>query len=607
MSRSVARFYVERLGRVFHGVPRLVAFALASAMHAIGHALVALVAGAVALSMTQGMAHLSNVLGARPPSFDFSGAPIGDGLSADRALFLSAVGLAVVLVKGAAGAYAGFVQARVAGEVGSELRLELLDALLTVHRLHCPRHGDHGSSVGGTAQAVAALTERVREVEAGLEQGLLGGARAVAQLVPIAALLVVLSGRMALVAALVLAAFGWVLGRIRGGYRSATRRAGWEREELLEAADEAVRYADLWVTYGAEANVRRMVLRLGDAIAGSAARLQARAALLSGANEVLGAAALVVAIAATRRGWLGAAPDGKTLFLFALVFFLAYRPLREIAEARLSLARAQGAFEGLDEVIGGATSASSGSIEGGLPVAGASASDVSGALLRPASLERPAAPAPWPLAGLELRGLRLARGGGESLTLRVEAGSIVVLAGPTGIGKTTLLRTLLGLDRAAGGDVLFGGESLRDAPAGPSSRPFVWVPQDAPLLADSLAANVTLGAPAADARRTLDGLGAGHLVSALGDGRLGAGGRAVSGGERQWIALARAIATEQPVLLLDEPTSGLDAESQRRVLAAIARLRGKRTVLLVTHRPEPMAIADVVVRLDARGAIEKAA
>jgi ABC-type transport system involved in cytochrome bd biosynthesis fused ATPase/permease subunit len=59
--------------------------------------------------------------------------------------------------------------------------------------------------------------------------------------------------------------------------------------------------------------------------------------------------------------------------------------------------------------------------------------------------------------------------------------------------------------------------------------------------------------------------------------------------------------------LLDEPTSGLDPASQQRVLRAIARLRGKRTVLLVTHRPEPLEIADVVVRLDARGAIERAA
>jgi ABC-type transport system involved in cytochrome bd biosynthesis fused ATPase/permease subunit len=76
--------------------------------------------------------------------------------------------------------------------------------------------------------------------------------------------------------------------------------------------------------------------------------------------------------------------------------------------------------------------------------------------------------------------------------------------------------------------------------------------------------------------------------------------RPVSGGERQWIALARAIATDLPVLLLDEPTSALDAEAQGRALAAIARLRGKRTVILVTHRREPLAIADVVVPLAGR-------
>ena len=212
--------------------------------------------------------------------------------------------------------------------------------------------------------------------------------------------------------------------------------------------------------------------------------------------------------------------------------------------------------------------------------------------------------------------LRLARGAsasgdGAPLTLRIEAGTIAVLAGPTGVGKTTLLRTLLGLERAAGGDILFDGEPLGDAPAGPGARPFAWVPQDAPLVADTLAANVALGAPERRRRRgaiaALESMGAAHLVAALRTERLGAGGRVVSGGERQWIALARAIATRQPVLLLDEPTSGLDPASQQRVLRAIARLRGKRTVLIVTHRPEPLDIADVVVRLDARGAIERAA
>ncbi|MBV9947942.1 MAG: ATP-binding cassette domain-containing protein [Myxococcales bacterium] len=225
---------------------------------------------------------------------------------------------------------------------------------------------------------------------------------------------------------------------------------------------------------------------------------------------------------------------------------------------------------------------------------------------------------------LEIRDLRLARGACGPLRARVDPGSIVVIQGPTGVGKTTLLRTLLGLEPPRSGDVLFDGVSIVDAPPGPVARPFAWVPQDAPLLADTLGGNLTLGATAAaaaagaggaaevgrtaeDALRGLHAFGAGHLAGALAASRLGAGERAVSGGERQWIALARAIATCQPVLLLDEPTNGLDAESQRKVLEAIAALRGHRTVLLVTHRPEPLAVADRVLRLSRGTEREEAA
>jgi ABC-type multidrug transport system fused ATPase/permease subunit len=418
-----------------------------------------------------------------------------------------------------------------------------------------------------------ALTERVREVEVGLKQGLLGGGRAIAQLVPLAVVLVVLAPRLAAVAAMVLAVFGVALGRLRAGYQRATRREARERERLLEAADESVRHADLWVSYGAQGKARARVGALGGALARGAARLEARAAGMSGANEVLGAAALLLAIAASRAGWLGALASGDRLLAFAIAFFLAYRPLRELADARLTLARADGAFAELRAVIDDARRE------------------------QPAST--PDEPRDWTPGALEIRGLRLRRGTSEPLSLRAEAGSVVAIAGPTGAGKTTLLRTLLGLEQPAGGDVLYAGEPLGDAPAGPAARPFAWVPQEAPLLADTLHGNVQLGARDADPVEALAPLGAAHLVGELEGARLGAGGRSVSGGERQWISLARAIATRQPVLLLDEPTSGLDAQSQRRVLEAIAHLRGRRTVLIVTHRPEPLGIADVVVRLEA--------
>src|SRR6185312_6783060 len=310
-SQSVERFYVRKLRRVLGRRRRLVGFLAAAGVHAVGHAVVALVAGALALSLTGRFGSV--------PSGGLLGGGAGPAVgaadhAAHQAIFLSVVGLAVVLAKGVAGAYATYVQARVAGEVGGSLRLELLDSILAVHALHRPRQDDHGGAAHGAVvsraaaggvRAVSALTDRVRDIESGLEQGFLGGARAVAQIVPVGALLVFLSPKMALAAALVLAPFGWLLGRVRGGYRRATQRAAREREDLLAAADEAVRHADLWVTFGAAAKARETARRLGEAIALGSARLQARAAAASGANEVLGALALVLAVLASRAGWGG--------------------------------------------------------------------------------------------------------------------------------------------------------------------------------------------------------------------------------------------------------------------------------------------------------------
>ena len=545
---GVVRYYAAEVRRVLRTPAQIATLALASAMHAAGHALVALVAGSMAVAMARmwGMRGAGSIGPAGPV------APASDRSLGDQALVLAAVGLGVLALKAAAGVYATYVQGRVAGEVGGRLRLELLDALLSHHRLRRPGHGDQGEAPAlapaSPAGAASALTDR-------------------AQLVPLALVLVVLSPRMAAVAFVVLGVFGVLLGRSRRGFQRATSGEARERAQLLEAADEAVRHADLWVSYGAEAKARARVRQLGEALALGSARLRGRAAALSGANEVLGAAALLLAIA-----------DGPTLLAFAVAFFLAYRPLRELADARLALARADGAYRALRAVIG--------------PPAPRATDDPSA----DATIATDASPV-WTSGTLELRDLRLARGACRPLSLRVEAGSVVAIAGPTGIGKTTLLRTLLGLESAAGGDVVYDGRTLGEAPAGPLARPFAWVPQDAPLLADTLAENVAMGSRAIDPRHALDPLGASHLASALDGARLGSGGRAVSGGERQWIALARAIATRQPVLLLDEPTSGLDALAQGRVLDAIHRLKGKRTVLMVTHRPEPLEVADVVVRL----------
>jgi len=564
-----------------------VAILVGSMMHAAGHALVAAAGGMLARSLAGGGGSMDQ------RSMRIAG-ELGAG---DAMLGLAFVGLAAALVKLAGGVLAAGAEARVAGDVGTALRLEVLDRVLAANSVRAARHADHGSAelahagtperAARTTASIASLTTHVADVERGVAAGVLGELRSILQLAPLAVLLAVLAPTLAGSAALALGGFGALVLLTRRALKRGFARAARETEDLLGAADEAVRHADLWRTYGAEHRVRAHLLTVSRRIVETGASLRARAALLSATSEVLGALALVLVVALVSAGAIGGVDRGA-IVPFAIAFFMAYKPLRELVDARLARARA-------DEAIRAAgASTETTSVPAPLASTGvAAASDAS----PPART--------WPLAPLSIEGLVTRNGAHAPVSLRLRPGEIAAIVGATGVGKTSLLRALLGLDDALAGAVRYGDRDLTACGVGPSERPFAWVPQDAPVLGDTLVANVVL----ADAReggeeaerdetaaRVLGELGAEALAASVGQAVL-ATDRKVSGGERQWINVARALATRLPVLLLDEPTSSLDPEAQTRMLRVLEGLRGKRTVLLVTHRPEPLAIADVVVRL----------
>jgi len=134
---------------------------------------------------------------------------------------------------------------------------------------------------------------------------------------------------------------------------------------------------------------------------------------------------------------------------------------------------------------------------------------------------------------------------------------------------------------------------------GPKERQFAWVPQDAPIVSGSLEDNLRIGgADPNHANEQLASLGAARLVHDLGEAKLGASGRALSGGERRWVGLARALATGLPILLLDEPTVGLDAQAREAVLDVLRHVKGKRSVVVASHDKDVISLADKVVVLD---------
>lgn len=199
---------------------------------------------------------------------------------------------------------------------------------------------------------------------------------------------------------------------------------------------------------------------------------------------------------------------------------------------------------------------------------------------------------------------------GADLNLAVEEGDIVCLLGPNGCGKTTLFRTLLGLLPAIGGAVLLDGQPISSLKRAEVARRIAYVPQaHAPPFPYEALDVVLMGRTARLARFAQPGAtDRDAALSAM--RRLGIGDLAgrdysrLSGGQRQLVLIARALAQEAPLIVMDEPTASLDFGNEAQVLAIIsdiaraARVSGQG-VVLSTHDP------DQAFELDARVALMK--
>jgi ATP-binding cassette subfamily C protein CydD len=187
--------------------------------------------------------------------------------------------------------------------------------------------------------------------------------------------------------------------------------------------------------------------------------------------------------------------------------------------------------------------------------------------------------------------------------LELHPGEIVALVGPTGSGKSTIAAVLLGFAEPTRGRVTVGGVDLATCDIAAWRRSVAWVPQRPTLFRGSILDNIRLGRPSAPLRAVREAArlsGAEIFIGELDRGYdtlVGDGGRPVSSGERQRLALARALVRGSPLVVLDEPTANVDAATAETIGDAIARLGGRRTVLVIAHAPDIAARADRVVGL----------
>lgn len=221
---------------------------------------------------------------------------------------------------------------------------------------------------------------------------------------------------------------------------------------------------------------------------------------------------------------------------------------------------------------------------------------------------RPVSPAGATRGGLVLRDVRFRYPGSDREVLRgvdltVRPGETMALVGATGSGKTTLTALVPRLYDVTGGAVLLDGVDVRRLRLAQLRRTVSTAFEDPALISASVRENVALGWPGAGDERIREALrvaGADGFVAALPwglDTRIGEQGLSLSGGQRQRLALARAVLGRPPVLVLDDPLSALDVHTERQVEAALRRVLGGVTALVVAHRPSTVQLADRVAVL----------
>jgi ABC-type multidrug transport system fused ATPase/permease subunit len=199
----------------------------------------------------------------------------------------------------------------------------------------------------------------------------------------------------------------------------------------------------------------------------------------------------------------------------------------------------------------------------------------------------------------------------QDINVAVDRGAVAALVGPSGGGKSTIIKVLLGFYPIECGNISINGTSLEQYSLTQSRDMMAYVPQDAYLFDATIEENIRYGRPNATKDEVIAAAKAAHAHDFIMqqpdtyNAVVGEQGTRLSGGQRQRIAIARALLKHAPILLLDEATSALDSESEQIVQEALAVLMKGRTTIAIAHRLSTIENADVIYVIDGGRVVEQ--
>jgi ATP-binding cassette subfamily C protein LapB len=192
----------------------------------------------------------------------------------------------------------------------------------------------------------------------------------------------------------------------------------------------------------------------------------------------------------------------------------------------------------------------------------------------------------------------------RQITLTIEPGEKVAIIGPIGSGKTTLGKLLLGLYEPTGGMVCLDDTDIRQIDPAELRRFIGYVPQDITLFRGTIRENIILGSPEVEDERILRAAELAGVSQFAGkhpkgfDMEIGEQGRGLSGGQRQSVAMARALLHDPPILVLDEPSSSMDNRTETRMKTNLKNLLAGKTLVLITHRGSLLDLVERIIIID---------
>lgn len=369
----------------------------------------------------------------------------------------------------------------------------------------------------------------------------------------------------------------WYVERIKGAQRQA--RAGEGRASGV--AQEVLTSLPVIQAFGAERFESGRYAEATDAsLAANRRAVVFQAQFTPIVSAIVTAGTALVVYYGARAVLTGRLTPGDLLVFMAYVRAM-YSPVRQISKLAGTVGRAQAAAERLVEIL---------DTDERVP-------------------ERPLARPPRRVLGalsFDDVGFRYPLGPAvlDGVTLEIPAGTRQALVGATGSGKSTMLRLIPRFLDPTSGAVRLDGVDVRDLTLAGLRAQIAMVPQEPYLFRGTVWQNIVYGcvaqtpAAAVDAARAA---GVHDVIAALADGydtQIAERGASLSGGQRQCIAVARAMARNARILLLDEPTVGLDAASEALLMSAFDRLADGRTTILVSHQLGNVRAADQIAMLD---------